>query len=381
MTTNTAPSPPEDALVPDPEESAEEAGLRYVTDTDGGVSRRRAGKGWAFFDADGRRITDEKRIAWFKRLAIPPAWTDVWICPDKRGHLQATGRDAKGRKVYRYHPRWREVREDAKYGRMLAFARALPMIRKRVEEDLARPGLPREKVLAAVVALLERTRIRVGNEEYARDNRSFGLTTLRDRHARIKGGRVTFQFKGKSGKEHAIELADRRLARIVERCQDIPGQQLFQYVGDDGERRGIASDDVNAYLHEIAGERFTAKDFRTWAGTVLAAMALQEFREFDSEAEAKKNVVRAIESVAEKLGNTPAVSRASYVHPQVIDAYLEGDLLREAREEADRKLTEDLDELTAEEAAVYALLRQRLSEEERRAERRERRQRRRPKAA
>ena len=381
MTTNTAPSPPEDALAPDPEESAEEAGLRYVTDTDGGVSRRRAGKGWAFFDADGRRITDEKRIAWFKRLAIPPAWTDVWICPDKRGHLQATGRDARGRKVYRYHPRWREVREDAKYGRMLAFARALPMIRKRVEEDLARPGLPREKVLAAVVALLERTRIRVGNEEYARDNRSFGLTTLRDRHARIKGGRVTFQFKGKSGKEHAIELADRRLARIVERCQDIPGQQLFQYVGDDGERRGIASDDVNAYLHEIAGERFTAKDFRTWAGTVLAAMALQEFREFDSEAEAKKNVVRAIESVAEKLGNTPAVSRASYVHPQVIDAYLEGDLLREAREEADRKLTEDLDELTAEEAAVYALLRQRLSEEERRAERRERRQRRRPKAA
>ncbi|HEU5324772.1 MAG TPA: DNA topoisomerase IB [Candidatus Limnocylindria bacterium] len=381
MTTNTAPSPPEDALVPDPEESAEEAGLRYVTDTDGGVSRRRAGMGWAFFDADGRRITDEKRIAWFKRLAIPPAWTDVWICPDKRGHLQATGRDARGRKVYRYHPRWREVREDAKYGRMLAFARALPMIRKRVEEDLARPGLPREKVLAAVVALLERTRIRVGNEEYARDNRSFGLTTLRDRHARIKGGRVTFQFKGKSGKEHAIELADRRLARIVERCQDIPGQQLFQYVGDDGERRGIASDDVNAYLHEIAGERFTAKDFRTWAGTVLAAMALQEFREFDSEAEAKKNVVRAIESVAEKLGNTPAVSRASYVHPQVIDAYLEGDLLREAREEADRKLTEDLDELTAEEAAVYALLRQRLSEEERRAERRERRQRRRPKAA
>jgi DNA topoisomerase-1 len=275
--------------------------------------------------------------------------------------------------VYRYHPRWREVREEAKYGRMLAFARALPQIRKRVEEDLARPGLPREKVLAAVVALRERTRIRVGNEEYARDNRSFGLTTLRDRHARITGGKVTFQFKGKSGKEHAIELADRRLARIVGRCQDIPGQQLFQYLGDDGERHGIASDDVNAYLHEIAGEHFTAKDFRTWAGTVLAAMALQEFREFDSAAEAKKNVVRAIESVAEKLGNTPAVSRASYVHPQVIDAYLEGDLLREARREADRKLTEELDELTAEEAAVYALLRQRLSEEERRAERRERR--------
>jgi DNA topoisomerase-1 len=373
VSTSTGSDAVDAVAVPDPEESAEEAGLRYVTDTERGVTRRRAGKGWAFYNADGSRITDEKRIAWFRRLAIPPAWTHVWICPDRRGHLQATGRDAKGRKVYRYHPRWREVREEAKYGRMLAFARALPQIRKRVEEDLARPGLPREKVLAAVVALLERTRIRVGNEEYARDNRSFGLTTLRDRHARITGGKVTFQFKGKSGKEHAIELADRRLARIVGRCQDIPGQQLFQYLGDDGERHGIASDDVNAYLHEIAGEHFTAKDFRTWAGTVLAAMALQEFREFDSAAEAKKNVVRAIESVAEKLGNTPAVSRASYVHPQVIDAYLEGDLLREARREADRKLTEELDELTAEEAAVYALLRQRLSEEERRAERRERR--------
>lgn len=370
-------SEPEDASVPHPEESAEEAGLRYVTDGERGVTRRRVGKGWAFYEPDGSRITNPERIAWFKRLAIPPAWTDVWICPDRRGHLQATGRDARGRKVYRYHPRWREVREEAKYGRMLAFARALPRIRKRVEEDLARPGLPRERVLAAVVALLERTRIRVGNEEYARDNRSFGLTTLRDRHARIRGGRITFQFKGKSGKAHAIELADRRLARIVERCQDIPGQQLFQYVGDDGERHGIASDDVNAYLHEISGERFTAKDFRTWAGTVLAALALAEFREFDSEAEAKSNVVRAIESVAEKLGNTPAVSRASYVHPQVIDAYLEGDLLRQAREEADRRLTQDLDELSAEEAAVYALLRQRLSEEERRAERRGRRRRRR----
>jgi DNA topoisomerase I len=358
--------------IADPRASAEEAGLRYVNDAGPGVTRRRAGRRWAYYDSSGERITDPDRIAWFDRLAIPPAWTDVWICPVKRGHIQATARDAKGRKVYRYHPRWREVREELKYDRMIAFARALPKIRARVEEDLRRTGLPREKVLAAVVALLERTRIRVGNEEYARDNRSFGLTTLRDRHARIRGGTVTFAFKGKSGKEHEVELADRRLARIVARCQDLPGQQLFQYVDEDGQRRGIASDDVNAYLREITGQDFTAKDFRTWAGTVLAAMALQEFREFDSEAQAKKNVVRAIEAVAEKLGNTPAVSRKSYVHPQVIDAYLEGELIREAREEADRRLKEDIGDLSPEEAAVFALLRQRLAEEERRTARRRR---------
>jgi DNA topoisomerase-1 len=356
----------------DPETSAEEAGLRYVTDEAPGVTRRRAGKGWTYRGVDGRRITDARRIAWFKRLAIPPAWTDVWICPDRLGHLQATGRDARGRKVYRYHPRWREARDELKYDRLLAFARALPKIRRRVERDLRRRGLPREKVLATVVALLERTRIRVGNEEYARENRSFGLTTLRDRHAHVRGGRMTFAFKGKSGREHEVEIADGRLARIVARCQELPGQQLFQYVGDDGERRAVASDDVNTYLREISGQEFTAKDFRTWAGTVLAAMALHEFRAFDSEAEAKKNVVRAIETVAEKLGNTPAVSRASYVHPKLIDAYLEGDLLRQAREEADRALKHDLRDLTPEEAAVFALLRHRLADEERRAARRRR---------
>jgi len=357
----------------DPEASAESAGLRYVTDAEPGVTRRRAGRGWMFHGADGRRITDKKRIAWFKRLAIPPAWTDVWICPDRRGHLQATGRDARGRKVYRYHPRWREARDELKYDRLLAFARALPKIRDRVERDLRRDGLPREKVLAAVIALLERTRIRVGNEEYARENRSFGLTTLRDRHATVRGGRLTFAFRGKSGREHAVEVADRRLARIVARCQDLPGQQLFQYVDDDGQRQAIASDDVNDYLREVSGQDFTAKDFRTWAGTVIAAMALQEFAEFDTEAEAKKNIVRAIEAVAEKLGNTPAVSRASYVHPRIIDAYLEGDLLRQTREDADRALTERIGELRPEEAAVLALLRQRLADEERRVARRRRR--------
>ncbi|HEX5039003.1 MAG TPA: DNA topoisomerase IB [Candidatus Limnocylindria bacterium] len=356
----------------DPEASAEEAGLRYVTDEAPGVTRRRAGRGWTFHGVDGRRITDARRIAWFKRLAIPPAWTEVWICPDRRGHLQATGRDARGRKVYRYHPSWRGARDELKYDRLLAFARALPGIRRRVERDLRRQGLPREKVLATVVALLERTRIRVGNEEYARENRSFGLTTLRERHARVRGGRMTFAFKGKSGREHEVDVADRRLARIVARCRELPGQQLFQYIGDDGERRAVASDDVNDYLREITGRNFTAKDFRTWAGTVLAAMALQEFQAFDTEAEAKRNVVRAIETVAEKLGNTPAVSRASYVHPTVIDAYLEGDLLRQTREEADRALSERLGELRPEEAAVLALLRKRLADEERRLARRRR---------
>jgi DNA topoisomerase-1 len=349
-----------------PEESAEDAGLLYVSDKGPGIRRRRAGRGFTYTGPDGKRLTDTAHLAWIKRLAIPPAWTNVWICPIRRGHIQATGRDARGRKVYRYHPRWREVRDEAKYERMLAFADALPAIRRRVARDLERPGLPREKVLAAVVSLLERTRIRVGNEEYARENRSFGLTTLRDRHARVNGSGVVFTFKGKGGRKHEVELADRRLARIVARCQDLPGQLLFAYVGDDGERRSVASDDVNAYLREITGQDFTAKDFRTWAGTVLAAWALAELESFDSEAQAKRNVVRAIERVAEGLGNTPAVSRKSYVHPTVIDAYLDGDVVRSIKEEAEHRLADDLAKLGPEEAAVLALLRQRLAAEERR---------------
>ena len=349
----------------DPEESAEEAGLVYVTDQVPGIRRKRAGKGFTYVDPDGKRIADEKHLAWIKRLAIPPAWTDVWICPNRRGHLQATGRDARGRKVYRYHTRWRNVRDEAKYGRMLAFARVLPNIRRRVEEDLKRDGLPREKVLATIVSLLERTLMRVGSEEYARENRSYGLTTLRNRHASVRGSTLTFQFKGKSGRTHGIELADRRLARIVARCQDLPGQELFSYIDDDGERRTVSSDDVNDYLRETTGQEFTAKDFRTWAGTVLAAWALAEYSEFDSEAQAKKHVVRAVERVAEELGNTPAVSRASYVHPTVIEAYLDGDVVRQARAAAEKRLGKDVGALRPEEAAVLVLLRQRLVEEER----------------
>jgi DNA topoisomerase-1 len=353
----------------DATESADEAGLRYITDASPGISRRRAGKGFVYIGPDGKRVSDPARLDWIRSLAIPPAWTDVWICQSSRGHLQATGRDARGRKQYRYHPEWHAVREDAKYERMLAFGRALPRIRRRVDRDLRRHGLPRERVLAAVVRLLEKTPVRVGNEEYARDNKSFGLTTLRDRHATIGASRMRFRFRGKGGKEHEIELSDARLARIVGRCQELPGQELFAYLDADGEVRSVGSADVNDYLREISGQEFTAKDFRTWSGTVLAAWALREFTEVDSEAQAKRNVVAAIERVAEWLGNTPAVSRRSYVHPSVIDAYLDGDVVRAARESADEALSEHLTDLSPREAAVLALLRQRLRREERGAPR------------
>ena len=349
----------------DPVESAEEAGLRYVTDASPGIRRRRAGRGFSYIGPDGKRVTNRDQVAWIRSLAIPPAWTDVWICTSRRGHLQATGRDARGRKQYRYHPDWRAVRDDAKYGRMIAFGQALPAIRRRVDADLRKHGLPRERVLAAVVRLLEKTRLRVGNEEYARDNRSYGLTTLRDRHAEVGSSRIRFRFRSKGGKASDVELSDARLARIVARCQDLPGQELFAYLDDDGEVRAIGSSDVNDYLREITGQDFTAKDFRTWSGTVLAAWALKELEGVDSEAQAKRNVVRAVEQVAEWLGNTPAVSRRSYVHPAVIDAYLDGDVVRAARQTADRKLREDLRRLSPQEAAVLALLRQRLREEER----------------
>ncbi|HKO34254.1 MAG TPA: DNA topoisomerase IB [Candidatus Limnocylindria bacterium] len=351
----------------DPVESAEEAGLRYVTDASPGIRRRRAGRGFSYIAADGKRIVNAEQLAWIRSLAIPPAWTDVWICPSKRGHLQATGRDARGRKQYRYHPDWRAVRDEAKYGRMIAFGQALPAIRRQVDADLRRHGLPRERVLAAVVRLLEKTRLRVGNEEYVRDNRSYGLTTLRDRHAEIGSSRIRFRFRSKGGKLSDVELSDARLARIVARCQDLPGQELFAYLDEDGEVRPIGSSDVNDYLREITGQDFSAKDFRTWSGTVLAAWALKEYEAVDSEAKAKRNVVRAVEEVAEWLGNTPAVSRKSYVHPAVIDAYLDGDVVRAARKTADRTLRDDMRRLSPQEAAVLALLRQRLRAEERRA--------------
>jgi DNA topoisomerase I len=308
-----------------PPESAKAAGLRYVCDErTPGIRRIGRHKRFHYVDANGRTVSDRDVLQRIKALAIPPAWTDVWICSDPRGHLQATGRDARGRKQYRYHPRWRDVRDEVKYGKLVAFASALPRIRRRTNADLKRRGLPREKVLAAVVQLLAKTFIRVGNEEYAKQNGSVGLTTMRDEHAKIKGATVRFEFRGKSGVEHAVDLQDKRLARIVKACRDLPGYELFQYVDESGARQVIDSADVNAYLREISGEDFTAKDFRTWAGTLLAAGELAAAVRFSSAAQAKRHIARAVETVAKRLGNTKAVCRKSYIHPAIFDAYLEG---------------------------------------------------------
>lgn len=354
----TKPIPPDPPA--DPAKAATAASLKYVSDEAPGIRRKKAGTGFTYVGASGKPVRDEQTLRRIKSLVIPPAWTEVWICPDVDAHLQATGYDARNRKQYRYHPRFREVREQTKYNRMLDFARALPAIRRRVERDLNLRGLPREKVLAAVVKLLETTLIRVGNDEYAASNNSFGLTTLRDKHARINGSRIRFEFKGKSGVEHDIDLSDPRLARIVKQCQELPGQELLQYVDEDGNVRDIGSSDVNAYIHDIAGDDFTAKDFRTWAGTVLAAMALRELESFDSQAQAKKNIVRAVESVAKKLGNTNAVCRKCYIHPAVLDSYVEGSLLETLKRKTEAKLTKGLKSLKPEEAMVLTLLQQRL---------------------
>ena len=346
--------------------AAREAGLRHATDQRPGITRRRSGSGFTYRDPDGATIRDRATLDRIRALAIPPAWTDVWICPWPNGHLQAVGRDARGRKQYRYHARWHARRGADKFERMLAFAEVLPRIRERCDADLARPGLPREKVLAAVVRLLELTLIRVGNDEYARLNRSFGLTTLRDRHARIEGTAVRFRFRGKAGQTHEVGLRDRRLASVVRRCQDLPGQELFQYVDEDGAVRDVASDDVNAYLREVSGGDFTAKDFRTWAGTVLAYRALQALQPVDDERAARRNVVEAIRRTATHLGNTPAVARGSYVHPAVLEAYLDGSLGPALVEAAEEQLEPPQMPAPGEEAAVMDLLRQRLRDDARR---------------
>jgi DNA topoisomerase I len=354
---------PSTALITDPQVSAKAAGLRYVTDTRPGIRRQRAGKGFTYLDVEGRRLRDPQELQRIKSLGIPPAWTKVWICPLPQGHLQATGYDAKGRKQYRYHPRWRDVRDETKYGRMLAFGEALPLIRQQVEHDMARQGLPRAKVLATVLRLLDTTLIRVGNEAYARANRSFGLTTLRDRHVDVAGATLRFHFRGKSGKEHTVEIYDRRLALIVKRCQEIPGQELFQYRDDEGQRRTIDSADVNAYLRQVTGQDFTSKDFRTWNGTVLAVRALQTCGARESAAQAKKAVVEAVKTVAAQLGNTPAICRKCYVHPVVIEAYVEGSLLEMLPRLGVADPAGPVQGLSAEEGRVLAFLRQALTPE------------------
>ncbi len=346
---------PVEALV-DPAASAKAAGLRYVTDAMPGIRRTARGKHFVYTDAKGKQIRDDAELNRIRALAVPPAYTDVWICPIENGHLQATGRDARGRKQYRYHKRFREIRDETKYEKMIAFAQALPAIRKRIEGDLAKTGLPREKVLATVVQLLESTAIRVGNDEYARDNKSFGLTTLQNKHAKVDGSTVRFSFRGKSGIQHAIDLRDRRLAKIVGQCQDLPGQQLFEYVDDDGSTHAIDSSDVNDYIREISGDDFSAKDFRTWVGTVACAILLAQEHEAQSQNERKTHVAAVIKDVAKRLGNTPAVCRKCYVHPGLLDAYMEG-----GRLDMQRKVRHT-EGLLPEEQFVLALLHERARE-------------------
>jgi DNA topoisomerase-1 len=349
-------------LITDPVESAKAAGLRYVTDSQPGMQRKRHGKHFRYLDAQGKPVRDKETLARIKSLVIPPAWSDVWICSNPKGHLQTTGRDAKGRKQSRYHPQWRAVRDETKYERMTIFATELPGIREKVDRDLSLPGLPRSKVLAAIVRLMETTLIRVGNEEYARENHSYGLTTMRNKHVEVDGASITFDFQGKSGVRHTIDINDRRLARIVQRCQDIPGHELFQYVDREGERHSVDSADVNEYLREMTRQDFTAKDFRTWAGTVLACTLLQEFEAFESQTQAKKNVVQAIKGVAARLGNTPSVCRKCYVHPAVLDSYMSGALLKTVRREVDEETPADASALRQEESTLLKFLEKRMKE-------------------
>ena len=344
----------------DVKDAAEHAGLTYLSDEKPGIRRKRTGKGFSYRTSRGAK-PDDATLKRIRSLAIPPAWTDVWICPRADGHIQATGRDTRGRKQYRYHPLFREVRESTKYHRMLAFAESLPAVRAKVHEHLSQRGLTRERVLATVVYLLEATLIRVGSDEYAKTNKSYGLTTLKNRHVDVIGDTLKFNFKGKSGKVWKLNMRDRRIAKVIRACQDLPGQELFQCVDDNGEIRDVTSSDVNDYLREITGEDITAKDFRTWHGTVLAALALSEFQKFDSEAGAKRNIRDAIQKVAARLGNTPTICRKCYVHPEILNTYVEGSLLLEVKEKVEQELREDLAELQPEEVAVLTLLRSRLS--------------------
>ena len=348
-------------IVADAIDAAEEAGLRYVSDDRPGYTRKAKGEDFDWLDADGEPIRDEQRLLRIKRLAIPPAWTEVWVSPLANGHIQATGRDARGRKQYVYHDRWREVRDENKYDRIISFGKTLPKIRRRIARDLKLAGLPRNKVLATVVQLLERTFIRIGNEEYARENKSFGLTTMKDRHVEVKGAKLRFRFRGKSGREHEVDVTDGRIANIISKLQDLPGQDLFQYVDHEGKVRDITSQDVNEYLREITGEDFSAKDFRTWAGTVLTAIALNAQEQFETPKQAKLNINTAIKAVAKILGNTPAICRKCYIHPAVLENYLDQksiDGLKQTTEDALEK--EDVD-LRSSETAILKFLKSRLT--------------------
>jgi DNA topoisomerase-1 len=328
---------------PSPVQSAVDSRLSYVTDRRPGISRVAAGKRFRYYDARGRLVRDRATLARIEALVIPPAWTGVWICPVPGGHLQATGRDARGRKQYRYHPWYRAAREESKYEKLVAFGHCLPRIRRRVRRDLRLPGLPEDKVIATVVRLMDVTNIRIGNQEYARQNQSFGLTTLRDRHVRVNGSRIHFQFNGKSGKTHEIDVNDRQLARIVKRSRDLPGYELFQYLDEKGDRVALESGMVNRYLRDVAGRDVTAKDFRTWHGTVCAAQNLSLCGPAASETQAKKNVVAAVKAVSERLGNRPATCRKHYIHPAVVALYEGGRLQDQMEPRATRDSAAGLD--------------------------------------
>jgi len=349
-----------DNHMPCSEAFASATGLRYVSDHSPGIRRDgNSPKNFRYFNPTGREVKDAATLRRIRSLVIPPAWTNVWICALADGHIQATGSDARGRKQYRYHPRWRQARDETKFHRMIAFGKTLPLIRRNTSRHLKLKGLPREKVLAAIVQLLEKTLIRVGNAEYARDNHSYGLTTILDEQVQVHGRHVHFEFRGKSGVDHSIDLDDPRLAPIVKACQDLPGQELFAYTNHKGRAVDVNSADVNAYLKEITGQEFTAKDFRTWNATVLAAKALQEVATFDSQSQAKKNVIRAVEEVAKRLGNTRSVCRKCYIHPAVIDAYMDGSLLQTLAQRARHEM-QALKNLRPEEAAILAFLQERL---------------------
>ena len=339
-----------------PLEAAEEAGLRYVSENQPGYTRKAKSDDFEYLDTEGKAVRDEQRLLRIKRLAIPPAWTDVWISPSANGHIQATGRDARKRKQYIYHERWREMRDENKYERIVSFGKTLPQIRRSVSKDLSLPGLPRNKVLAAIVQLLEQSLIRVGNEEYARENKSFGLTTMQDRHVDVKGSKMRFRFRGKSGIKHDVDITDRRIAKIILKLQDLPGQELFQCIDENEDVCDINSQDVNDYLREITGEEFTAKDFRTWAGTVLAAIALTAAGDFETKKQAKANIKNAIGAVAKILRNTPAICRKCYIHPAVLEAYLDGNLIEGLKKRTEEELEKEVINLASAEAAVLKLL-------------------------
>jgi DNA topoisomerase-1 len=346
----------------DPKDDAQSAGLRHVCDSQPGIKRKKRGKGFAYFGQDGSMVRTPALMERIRSLAIPPAWTDVWICPHANGHLQATGRDARGRKQYRYHPLFREVREDAKYEHIVGFARTLPVIRETVARDMAMRGLPRQKILATVVHLLETTSIRIGNDDYARKNDSYGLTTLQNCHVAVNGAEVRFRFMGKSGKQWSLRVKDRRIAKIVKSCQDLPGQDLLQYIGENGSLQNVTSTDVNAYLREITGQDITAKDFRTWAGTVMAAVALRDMADFETAVEGKKNVKDATARVAARLGNTPAICRKCYIHPRVFESYLGGCFILPMSKPTGGRSPHRGEGLSPEEASVLSALQSELSE-------------------